>query len=157
MRSFAVALIASTAIAGRYGLIDNPCRIRNENRVPPRVHTELEILEDLPEQVLWSNVDGKNFLTNVFNQHVPTYCGSCWAHAATSALSDRIKIARKAAWPDINISPQVLISCETPDQGCHGGEAYNAFAWMADNEITDRTCSIYRARGHDNGQECSPM
>ena len=35
------------------------------------------------------------------------YCGSCWAQAATSSLSDRIKIARKAAWPDINIAPQV--------------------------------------------------
>jgi cathepsin X len=28
---------------------------------------------------------------------------------------------------------------------------------MAKNEITDETCSIYRARGHDNGQECSAM
>ena len=39
-----------------------------------------------------------------------------WAHAATSALSDRIKIMRNASWPDFNISPQVLISCG-PDDG----------------------------------------
>ena len=96
-------------------------------------------------------------ITNIRNQHLPTYCGSCWAHAATSAVSDRIKIARKAAWPDINIAPQVIISCETTDQGCHGGEAYNAFEWMSKNEVTDETCSIYRARGLDNGQVCSPM
>lgn len=88
---------------------------------------------------------------------MPQYCGSCWAHAATSAFSDRIKIARNAAWPDINIAPQVLISCEMKDDGCHGGEAYNAFEWMHFNEVTDETCSIYRARGHDNGQECSAM
>ena len=69
-------------------------------------------------------------------------------------MSDRIKIARKAAWPDINIAPQVLISC-SGDDGCHGGEAYNAFDWMHDNEITDETCAIYRARGHDNGAKCS--
>ena len=41
--------------------------------------------------------------------------------------------------------------------GCHGGEAYNAFEYMADNEVTDETCSIYRARGLDNGQVCSAM
>ena len=77
------------------------------------------------------------------NQHIPQYCGSCWAHAATSSLSDRIKIARKGAWPDINISPQVIISCEMQDDGCHGGEPVRAFEWMHYNEVTDETCSIY--------------
>jgi len=28
---------------------------------------------------------------------------------------------------------------------------------MIDNNITDRTCSIYQARGWTNGQTCSPM
>ena len=28
---------------------------------------------------------------------------------------------------------------------------------MADNEVSDETCSIYLARGYDNGQECSSM
>jgi cathepsin X len=69
-------------------------------------------------------------------------------------MSDRIKIVRKAAWPDINIAPQVLISC-SGDDGCHGGDAYNAFEWMSKNEVTDETCAIYRARGHDNGMPCS--
>lgn len=89
------------------------------------------------------------------NQHIPTYCGSCWAFAATSAMSDRIKIARKAQWPDINIAPQVLLSCETPDQGCHGGDAITAFEWIAANNITDETCSVYQAKGHDIGLECT--
>jgi len=43
------------------------------------------------------------------------------------------------------------------DQGCHGGDAYNANKWMNENAVTDETCSIYMARGHDNGQECSAM
>ena len=72
-------------------------------------------------------------------------------------MSDRIKIMRKAQWPEINISPQVLISCEDPDLGCHGGDSYNAFEWIYNNEITDETCSIYQGRGHDNGVECAPI
>lgn len=115
MKTFATALIASTAIAGRYTSIENPCRIKDSIRGPPNVREPLLHISDVPVQFRWDNVDGKNYLTNVWNQHLPTYCGSCWAHAATSALSDRIKIARGAAWPDINISPQPLISCETRD------------------------------------------
>ena len=156
MKTFAVcALLGVSAFAGRKIDPNQACRVRNENRAAPRVHTPLEPMADLPKEALWNNINGTNYLTNIRNQHIPQYCGSCWAHAATSAISDRIKIAREAAWPDINISPQVIISCETKDQGCHGGEAYNAFEWMSKNEITDETCSIYRARGHDNGAACS--
>merc|ERR1719330_1645039 len=109
-----------------------------------------------PPSFHWGDVEGVNYLTQAKNQHIPQYCGSCWAQAATSSLSDRIKIARKAAWPDINIAPQVLISCG-PMDGCHGGDAGLANKWMAENDITDETCSIYQARGHDNGLPCSDL
>ena len=110
-----------------------------------------------PKNWSWGNVDGINYLTVSRNQHIPQYCGSCWAHAATSALSDRIKIMRNASWPDFNISPQVLISCG-PNDGCHGGDSGDANAFMAKKQgITDETCSIYRARGHDNGLPCSKL
>ena len=105
----------------------------------PHVLTPLKSLplKDLPDNYWWGNVNGVNYLTVQRNQHIPIYCGSCWAFAASSAMSDRIKIARKAQWPDINISPQVLISCESPDDGCGGGDAKNAYEWIAKNSITD--------------------
>jgi cathepsin X len=92
---------------------------------------------DLPANHFWGNVDNVNYLTFQRNQHIPIYCGSCWAFAATSAFSDRIKIIRKARWPDINISPQVLISCEMKDHGCSGGDAKTAYEWIHHNNITD--------------------
>lgn len=121
------------------------------------VRTPLIPVNDAPATWSWNNVNGTNFLTNVRNQHIPQYCGSCWAHASTSSLSDRIKIARNAAWPDINIAPQVLIDCMHTSLGCHGGNAAMAFQWMGSHEITDETCSIYTGRGLDNGGVCSAM
>ena len=167
MKSFAVCLIATIALAEsnpfRRVSKDMPCRITPDVKPTPLIKNPLKWLsaEDLPESKEWNNVDGTNFLTIIKNQHIPSYCGSCWAQAASSSLSDRIKIARNAAWPEINIAEQVLISCENygtgddVDNGCHGGYAMNAYKWMSENEITDETCSIYRARGHDNGEACS--
>ena len=114
-------------------------------------------LQDLPKSFWWGNVNNTNYLTIQKNQHIPIYCGSCWAFSSASALSDRIKIARKAQWPDVNLSPQVLISCETPDDGCGGGDAKNAYEWIHNNNITDETCSPYQAYGHDNGVGCSAI
>lgn len=114
-------------------------------------------MESLPANFTWQNVNGTNYLTLVRNQHIPIYCGSCWAHAATSALSDRIKIMRKAQWPEINLSPQVLISCERPDNGCLGGSHLSAYQWIYNYTISDETCSPYRARGWTNGLDCSPL
>jgi cathepsin X len=133
------------------------CRVKSKVPIAERVTAPLEHVETLPAQHLWSSVNGTSYLTNMRNQHIPQYCGSCWAHAATSAMSDRIKIQRKAAWPDINISPQNVISCSMNDDGCHGGEALSAFDYIQKNHVTDETCSIYRARGHDNGIKCSPI
>lgn len=64
---------------------------------------------------------------------------------------------RKAQWPDINISPQVLLSCSMNDDGCDGGFALSGYEYMSKNNITDETCANYRARGHTNGLQCSAL
>lgn len=112
-------------------------------------------LTQLPESLFWGDVNGVNYLTVNRNQHIPQYCGACWAFGTTSALSDRIKIMRNASWPDVNLAPQVLVSCEQTDQGCDGGDPNNAYAYIYENGITDETCSVYRARGYTNGEDCS--
>ena len=43
-----------------------------------------------------------------FDLRVLLLCsGSCWAFATATATADRIKIKRKAAWPDVVLATQV--------------------------------------------------
>eukprot|EP01132_Coremiostelium_polycephalum_P004608 gene4608-5757_t len=109
-------------------------------------------LEDLPESFDWRNVNGVNYLTWSRNQHIPQYCGGCWAFSSTSSLSDRINIARNGAWPQINLSPQHLINCDGGGT-CDGGDSSAAFEFMADYGIVDETCQPYQAK---NGLSCTP-
>ncbi|KRX04904.1 hypothetical protein PPERSA_06538 [Pseudocohnilembus persalinus] len=129
----------------------------SQKEIKTQVQSEipLKAKSELPTQFSWSDVDGVNYLTMTLNQANPSYCGAGWAFAATSALSDRIKIQRKATWPDINIGVQQLLSCDTQDMGCLGGDDLSAYEWIHENTIPDQTCSIYQASGYTQGLECS--
>lgn len=91
---------------------------------------------DYPRDFSWCDKDGVNYCTMNRNQHIPQYCGSCWAHGSMSALADRIKIARKAKGIDINLSIQHLMNCG--DAGtCNGGSIDGPYQWI--HEISKKT------------------
>jgi hypothetical protein len=73
-----------------------------------------------PTEFDWCNQSGVSFCTANNNQHIPQYCGSCWAHATASALADRIKFARGGRSVDILLSVQHVLNCGGVGT-CHGG------------------------------------
>jgi hypothetical protein len=104
---------------------------RSRSTASERVITPLPRYEDAPESWDVRSVGRAktNYASPSRNQHIPVYCGSCWAHGPLSALNDRFNLASKGAWPQTFLSPQHLVNCMPPPAdksqgagGCFGGE-----------------------------------
>jgi cathepsin X len=125
--------------------------------VSPLPHTYLAA-EDIPDNFDWDNVDGKSYLTKHLNQHIPHYCGSCWAHGAVSSLMDRIKIARKGEGHDINLSIQFILNCGAETAGsCHGGYHTGVYELIQQKGyIPFETCQPYLACSDESKEGFCP-
>jgi len=117
-----------------------------ENYISPKPH-EYVNAADLPDAFTWGNVNGLSYLTHSLNQHIPQYCGSCWAHGALSSFADRIKIARNAEGDDINLSIQFILNCGTEMAGsCHGGYHTGTYEFIQSvGYVPYDTCQSYMA------------
>jgi len=110
-------------------------------------------LEDLPSEFSWRNVSGLDWTTPPINQHIPTYCGSCWLHGAVSTLNDRLKIARRGVGPQVMLSRQTALNCGGEAGSCNGGTDVGLFKWVMQNGLPGETCQQYVAKEH----ECSAL
>eukprot|EP01104_Vermistella_antarctica_P004615 TRINITY_DN15034_c0_g1_i1.p1 TRINITY_DN15034_c0_g1~~TRINITY_DN15034_c0_g1_i1.p1 ORF type:complete len:312 (-),score=53.01 TRINITY_DN15034_c0_g1_i1:44-955(-) len=124
-----------------------------KERITQPLPKDYLLAADVPAQWDWRNVSGVNYASINRNQHIPQYCGSCWAHGTTSALNDRISILRNGTWPQVTISPQHLINCNGGGT-CDGGDAGSAYAYIGQSGIVDETCAPYQAM---NGLKCKPF
>lgn len=126
--------------------------------ISPLPHSYL-VEEDIPDNYNWDDVDGKSYLTKHLNQHIPNYCGSCWAHGAISSLMDRIKIARKGEGHDINLSIQFILNCGAGTAGsCHGGYHTGAYELIQQKGfIPFETCQPYIACSSESKEGFCPQ
>jgi cathepsin X len=116
----------------------------------------------LPDTFSWAEVNGTNYLTRILNQHIPEYCGSCWAHAAMSCLADRVKIQSKGR-SDAVPAIQVILNCAnagtcdtTDTDEWRAGlnlAGVNSYKYVSAFGVPDDSCQSYRA----NVQSCDPV
>eukprot|EP00418_Pyrodinium_bahamense_P006570 CAMPEP_0179023808 /NCGR_PEP_ID=MMETSP0796-20121207/7123_1 /TAXON_ID=73915 /ORGANISM="Pyrodinium bahamense, Strain pbaha01" /LENGTH=716 /DNA_ID=CAMNT_0020719735 /DNA_START=59 /DNA_END=2210 /DNA_ORIENTATION=+ len=116
-----------------------------ERVISTRPHEALQA-DALPRAWDWRNVSGMSYATWNTNEHLPRgSCASCWAQAVTSALADRIAVQQRGRWPQVSLSPQMLINCQGGGS-CEGGDPAAAYAYIHQHGITDETCQNYQAK-----------
>jgi len=144
----------SPEVAEGQGYLYNPLAV--ELLSEPRMHERTGYeLDNLPAELDWRSKDGRNYTTVSRNQHIPKFCGACYAFGSTTALSDRIKIAQGGVGAEVNLAMQVVLNCDKTDLGCNGGDALTVYQFIHEHGgIPDETCQPYEAVGHDTGRSC---
>merc|ERR1712167_230741 len=104
----------------------NRCRVERISfpggEKPPAVHSWEELsVEEVPKAWDWGNVNGVNYLSWNKNQHIPVYCGSCWAQGTTSSIADRFNIMLNNTSPTpVALNAQAIVNCQAGGS-CEGG------------------------------------
>lgn len=124
--------------------------------------------DELPLNFRWDRIpliknQTVSYLTRSLNQHVPHYCGSCWAHGALSSLADRIKIDRElhhqqrdngggGGDDDIQLSIQFVLNCGMSVAGsCLGGSHSGTYQFIYETGFVPYdTCQPYVACSNDS-------
>ena len=146
-----VALLAAGALSNSRGgshlwSVERERREGIGSHVTSPLPSSYVLAGEVPASFTWGNVRGTSYLTKNLNQHVPQYCGACWAHATASSFADRIKIARGAKGVDVNLAVQHILNCGTAGT-CHGGSMGGVFQWIHGNKggVAYDTCQPYIA------------
>ena len=92
-------------------------------------------------------MDGVNYLSWNKNQHIPQYCGSCWAQGSTSAIADRFNILNKDLKREttpVGLNAQVIVDCQAGGS-CDGGNPGGVYKYAHKTGIPHSSCEQYTA------------
>jgi len=147
--------------------VNGGCRVEEATFKNGEVKNSPHVWEtnaDVPASVDWRNMNGVNYLSWNKNQHIPQYCGSCWAQGSTSALADRFNImsGNKTASP-VALSAQMVVNCQAGGS-CDGGNPGNVYEFAMTDGLVHGSCTNYQAMNDEMDicgainvcRDCSP-
>lgn len=135
-----------------FGKANGGCRVEEASFEGGEVITqprpwEIMAPEDVPATVDWRNMDGVNYLSWNKNQHIPQYCGSCWAQGSTSAIADRFNILNKGTQKEsapVGLDAQVIVDNQAGGS-CDGGNPGGVYKYAHNYGIPHSSCEQYQA------------
>lgn len=95
-------------------------------------------LSELPEHFDWRE-QAPECVNDIRNQGS---CGSCWAFALTNVLGDRFCIQSQGK-QKVLLSPQDLVSCDTFNYGCNGGNIFISWLYTTFYGVCSDECKEY--------------
>lgn len=99
----------------------------------------------------WRNRHGKNWMTPVKKQE---QCSSCWAHVAIGLTESYVNLYYNDTI-NYNLSEQELISCNSREYGCSGGDETGGLSYIRDYGVVTEDCFRYSATDEDCQNKCN--
>lgn len=140
-------------VGNKYGRVPEVQFKYGEKR-PEKMSWEEVDVNSLPANLDWRNLNGTNYVSWNKNQHIPEYCGSCWAQGSTSSIADRFNIllGNKSPTP-VALNAQAIINCQAGGS-CNGGDPSGVYHYAYTTGIPDSSCEQYAAA---NANSCDPI
>ena len=158
LQAFVLLFISCNSISTVHsiGYIEFPEEVKNV--ILTKEPKDYLYKSDLPSAFDWRNINGRNFCSRTLNQKNPSVCGSCWAEAATGALTDRYLIATNGVI-QFQLSPQILLNFNSDISGgsCNGGSAHKAYDFIYNYGIADDSCAPFNGMNWQWGFEVAAM
>lgn len=120
---------------------------------PPVNITEFEALHGSESEFDWRNTTLGPCIGEIRDQG---NCGSCWAHATTEMMSDRLCIQNNGTYRR-TFSPQYMVSCANITwgaSGCQGADTQRAIQWMAQYSMVEEECYPYTSGNTTTEGKC---
>lgn len=127
------------------GLLGTTFEVPNGADIPEYVSLQGSVPTDFDARTEWPDC--------VHEVRDQQSCGSCWAFGASEALSDRFCVASQGK-VNVVLSPEDMVSCDTRNMGCDGGNLLFAWNYLQKTGIVSDSCYPYTA-GSGSAPKCN--